>query len=140
MVRPKDPARTRRTVRIFTFWSITSSVAIALGSVYYFFGMQEKADAQQLHLLPQLFGYASALLYCCSRIPQIMQNFRNESVEGLSLWLFVFSVAGNVTYCVSIFLKSLDRTYLLTNFPWILGAGGTLFFDFTVSFSFLTLC
>lgn len=27
----------------------------------------------------------------------------------------------------------MDRTYLLINFPWLLGSGGTLFFDFTVS-------
>ncbi|KAG2218810.1 hypothetical protein INT45_005457 [Circinella minor] len=133
---PKDPARTRRTVRMFAFLSILLSAALVLGSAYYFFGMGEKADVGQLHVLPQILGYASALLYCVSRIPQIMHNFRNESVEGLSLWMFVFSVAGNVTYCVSIFVKSMDRTYLLTNYPWLLGSGGTLFFDFTIFFQF----
>ncbi|KAI9246119.1 PQ loop repeat-domain-containing protein [Phascolomyces articulosus] len=137
MIVPKNPARTRRTVRIFAFLSTVLSSIMVLGSAYYLFGMEEKADIRHLHVLPQILGYLSALLYCCSRIPQIMHNFRNESVEGLSLWMFVFSVAGNVTYCVSIFVKSLDRTYLLTNYPWILGSGGTLFFDFTVSLRLL---
>ncbi|KAI8149002.1 PQ loop repeat-domain-containing protein [Fennellomyces sp. T-0311] len=99
-IRVKDPMRTRRTIRIFAFLSILLSTLLVVGSAYYFFGMDEKADVRHLHVLPQVLGYASALLYCCSRVPQIMQNFRTESVEGLSLWMFVFSVAGNVTYCV----------------------------------------
>ena len=96
----KDPMRTRRTIRIFAFSSIMLTTLLVVGSAYYLFGMDDKADIHHLHVLPQLLGYASALLYCCSRVPQIMQNFRTESVEGLSLWMFVFSVAGNMTYCV----------------------------------------
>ena len=109
LIVPKDPARTRRTVRMFAFLSILLSAALVLGSAYYFFGMEEKADVRQLHVLPQILGYASALLYCVSRVPQIMHNFRNESVEGLSLWMFVFSVAGNVTYCVVSYCFTLGK-------------------------------
>lgn len=70
------------------------------GSAYFFFHPGQKIDIDQLKLIPQLFGWGSAILYCCSRIPQIMQNFRNESVEGLSLVMFIFSVVGNLTYCI----------------------------------------
>ncbi|ORZ14737.1 PQ loop repeat-domain-containing protein [Absidia repens] len=131
---------TRWIVRLFFILSVLLWLVLLLGSALYFFWpwTKDKVDLSQWHLLSQSLGWLSALLYCCSRIPQIMQNFRNESVEGLSLTMFVFSVVGNLTYCVSIFMKSMDRTYLLINFPWLLGSGGTLFFDFTIFFQFYT--
>ncbi|ORZ01341.1 PQ loop repeat-domain-containing protein [Syncephalastrum racemosum] len=129
-------SETRRIVSIFKVSSVIFVVCVLAGSAYYFFGGDEKADITHLHLTAQLFGWASALLYCASRIPQIMQNFRKESVEGLSIFMFVFSVLGNLLYCISIFLKSTDRTYLLVNYPWLLGSGGTLFFDFVIFFQF----
>ncbi|KAG0164449.1 hypothetical protein DFQ30_009942, partial [Apophysomyces sp. BC1015] len=136
----KATPSTRRIIRMFCFSSIFLMVGLLGGCGLYFFwpGLEEKdqVDLSQLQLWPQLLGWASAILYCGSRIPQIMQNFEHESVEGLSLVMFVFSVVGNITYCVSILLKSLDRTFLLINFPWLLGSGGTLFFDFTIFFQF----
>ncbi|KAI9476154.1 MAG: PQ loop repeat-domain-containing protein [Benjaminiella poitrasii] len=130
--------RTRFIIRIFVLSSVVLWVGLLGGSALFFFtpGQKNKIDLSQLHLVPQLLGWGSALLYCLSRIPQIMQNFRNESVEGLSLTMFVFSVVGNITYCVSIILESADPTYLLINYPWLLGSGGTLFFDFTIFFQF----
>ncbi|KAI8638042.1 PQ loop repeat-domain-containing protein [Parasitella parasitica] len=128
---------TRYVVRLFFVSSILLWTGLLVGSALYFFGPgQKKVDMSQWHLIPQLLGWGSALLYCVSRIPQIMQNFRNESVEGLSLIMFIFSVVGNITYCVSIMLESTEPTYLLINYPWLLGSGGTLFFDFTIFFQF----
>ncbi|OAD77884.1 hypothetical protein PHYBLDRAFT_108868 [Phycomyces blakesleeanus NRRL 1555(-)] len=138
--KPTMSETTRRTVRIFFISSVVSMTLLLVGTGLFFFwpNAQDKIDFSKLHLVPQLLGWASAVLYCGSRIPQIMQNFRNESVDGLSLTMFVFSVCGNLTYCLSIFFRSLDRTFLLTNFPWLLGSGGTLFFDFTIFFQFYT--
>ncbi|CAO3615991.1 unnamed protein product [Cunninghamella echinulata] len=136
----KQSEQTKWTVRLFFIASIFLWTFLLLGSATYFFWpwAKDKVDLSQWHFVSQFFGWASAILYCCSRIPQIMQNFRNESVEGLSLVMFIFSVVGNLTYCVSIFAKSMDRTFLLINFPWLLGSGGTLFFDFTIFFQFYT--
>ncbi|KAI8991302.1 PQ loop repeat-domain-containing protein [Mycotypha africana] len=130
-------SNTRRVIRLFFVCSILMWVGLLAGSALFFFGPNQKeVDLNQWHLLPQLLGWGSAILYCSSRIPQIMQNFRNESVEGLSLCMFIFSVIGNVTYCMSIMLDSMEPTYLLINYPWLLGSGGTLFFDFTIFFQF----
>ncbi|KAI9312819.1 PQ loop repeat-domain-containing protein, partial [Dichotomocladium elegans] len=129
--------RTRKIFRYFVLFATIFSIATVGLSALFFFGSDEPVDLSQWHPTAQILGYLSALLYCASRIPQIMQNFRTESVEGLSFLMFVFSVTGNLTYCASIFLKSLDRTYLLVNYPWLLGSGGTLFFDFTVLEAFL---
>ncbi|KAJ3075125.1 hypothetical protein HK102_005672, partial [Quaeritorhiza haematococci] len=82
--------------------------------------------------IADLMGYISAALYVGARIPQIYKNWKNKSCEGLSLLMFFFSVAGNVTYCLSIFFNSLDPEYLWINFPWLLGSGGTLVFDFII--------
>ncbi|KAI8368066.1 PQ loop repeat-domain-containing protein [Blakeslea trispora] len=130
--------RTRTIVQLFFVSSILLWVALLGGSALFFFLPREghHIDLSQWHLVPQLLGWGSAILYCTSRIPQIMQNFRNESVEGLSLSMFIFSVVGNITYCLSIVLDSTDPTYLLVNYPWLLGSGGTLFFDFTIFFQF----
>ncbi|CAH1766388.1 17882_t:CDS:2 [Entrophospora sp. SA101] len=89
-------------------------------------------NASEISILSQLFGWASAILYLSSRIPQIKMNFDSKSTEGLSFVMFFFSVMGNVFYCLSIFLYSTDYDYLLENLPWIVGSGGTLGFDFII--------
>lgn len=97
----KQNHNTRTIIRLFFISSILLWVGLLVGSALFFFWPgQSKVDMSQWHLIPQLLGWGSAILYCVSRIPQIMQNFRNESVEGLSLTMFIFSVVGNLTYCV----------------------------------------
>jgi uncharacterized membrane protein YagU involved in acid resistance len=93
----KNP-QTRLIVRLFFVSSIVLWLGLLGGSGIFF--ITHKVDLSQWHLISQLLGWGSAILYCSSRIPQIMQNFRNESVEGLSLVMFIFSVVGNITYCV----------------------------------------
>jgi hypothetical protein len=46
--------------------------------------------------------------------------------------LFVFSVAGNLTYTASILIKSTSREYLIENMSWLVGSFGTVFLDFIV--------
>lgn len=84
-------------------------------------------------LMPLVFGWGSAALYLGSRVPQIYKNWRLQSCEGLSMFMFLFSVMGNGLYVASIFLNSTERTYLIRNMPYWLGSTGTLMFDFTVS-------
>ncbi|CAG8774146.1 3196_t:CDS:2, partial [Dentiscutata erythropus] len=91
----------------------------------------EKDDQLELELLPQIFGWGSALLYLSARIPQIIRNHKSQSTEGLSLAMFCFSVLGNVTFCSSIILYSTKYKYLLVNLPWLIGNGATLLFDFS---------
>ncbi|KAI7892995.1 PQ loop repeat-domain-containing protein [Mucor mucedo] len=133
--RAKNP-KTRGIIRLFFVSSVCLWLGLLGGSALFFLWPGQTTDWSQWQIVPQMFGWGSAILYCSSRIPQIMQNFRNESVQGLSLVMFIFSVVGNITYCVSIVLESTDPTYLLINYPWILGSGGTLFFDFTIFFQF----
>ncbi|KAK9236349.1 PQ loop repeat-domain-containing protein [Lipomyces kononenkoae] len=82
-----------------------------------------------LELGPQILGYISALLYLSARIPQIIQNHRKRSVHGLSLLFFIYSTMGNVTYAFQIIFYSSERSYILLNFPWLLGSLGTVLQD-----------
>lgn len=79
----------------------------------------------------QAIGWTSALLYLGSRIPQILKNFKTKC-EGLSLALFMFAIAGNVTYVLSICVESMDRQHLVANASWLAGSGLTVFLDIFV--------
>lgn len=84
----------------------------------------------------QVAGWLSAILYLSSRVPQILKN-RTTKCEGLSLALFVFAVAGNLTYVASILLKSTQHDYLVESFSWLVGSLGTVFLDFIVLAQFI---
>ncbi|CAG8719979.1 9491_t:CDS:2, partial [Cetraspora pellucida] len=45
----------------------------------------EKEDQHDMKLLPQIFGWCSAILYLSARVPQIIQNYKSQSTKGLSL-------------------------------------------------------
>jgi len=71
---------------------------------------------------PIILGYLSALAYLSARLPQIYQNYKRKSCEGLAVLFFIFACLGNTCYVVSILAASSDRDYLIKSLPWILGA------------------
>ncbi|KAI8377408.1 PQ loop repeat-domain-containing protein [Radiomyces spectabilis] len=109
-------------------------------SCYMYYSIHSNADydgdAKEFALLPQLFGWTSAVLYVGSRIPQIVKNWRNKSTEGLSFGMFVCAVLGNILFTSSIFFRSTDPQYVLLNLSWIIGSCGTLVFDFIIFLQF----
>ncbi|KAJ1977184.1 hypothetical protein H4R34_003685, partial [Dimargaris verticillata] len=92
--------------------------------------------AKEFRWFPQLCAWISVVLYIGARIPQIVENYRNKSCEGLALSMFLCCVLGNSAFCLSIFFHSIDTAYLLVNLPWLLGSGGTLAFDFAIFYQF----
>ena len=54
---------------------------------------------------------------------------------GLSLALFLFAIAGNVTYVLSICAESMGVRHLTANAAWLAGSGGTVVLDMIVSLS-----
>lgn len=77
----------------------------------------------------ELLGYLSAVLYLGARIPQIFKNWKEKSCEGLSFLFFLLSLLGNLTYGAGILAHSLQKQYILTNVPWLLGSLGTMIED-----------
>ncbi|EEQ38374.1 hypothetical protein CLUG_02500 [Clavispora lusitaniae ATCC 42720] len=96
----------------------------------------DDAPPSDIALGPQIVGYLSALLYLGARIPQIIQNHRRRSVDGLSLLFFMFSTLGNVTYAGQILLYKSDPHYILLNLSWLLGSLGTIFEDCIIFIQF----
>ncbi|OHT16701.1 PQ loop repeat family protein [Tritrichomonas foetus] len=89
------------------------------------------------HLYGMILGWMSCTSYMSSRFPQIIKNFQRKKTEGLSPKFFISAVLGNSTYAASIFVKNSSWNYIWSQFPWLLGSAGLLFFDFTVLIQFL---
>lgn len=90
-------------------------------------------------VLGRIFAWMCTTLYLTSRLPQIWKNFVRKSVEGLSMYLFVFAFLGNTFYVASIlfspktFLPPPESTaFLRESIPYLLGSAGTLMFDVTI--------
>ena len=81
----------------------------------------------------RFFAWLCTFLYLSSRLPQIYQNFRRRSVEGLSMALFFFAAMGNLTYVLSIFTNPhATRAKMFEAVPFLIGSAGTLMFDATI--------
>ncbi|KAF2430695.1 PQ-loop-domain-containing protein [Tothia fuscella] len=91
---------------------------------------------RDMQLGGQVLGYISAVAYLGARIPQIVKNQRERSCEGLSLLFFLLSLLGNFTYGAGILFHSLERDYVLTNLPWLIGSLGTMAEDAVIFIQF----
>ncbi|TFK76307.1 hypothetical protein BDN72DRAFT_756006 [Pluteus cervinus] len=90
-------------------------------------------------ILGRIFAWLCTTLYLTSRLPQIWKNYARKSVEGLSMYLFVFAFLGNVFYVASIITSPqmsapppISSEFLRESIPYLLGSGGTLMFDVTI--------
>ncbi|EJF61077.1 PQ-loop-domain-containing protein [Dichomitus squalens] len=83
----------------------------------------------------QVLGWISAALFLGARVPQIVKNLSTRC-EGLSPFLFVYSISGNTTYVLSILAASLSMKHLVVNGPWIAGSALTVFLDVFVLYQF----
>ncbi|OBA21491.1 hypothetical protein METBIDRAFT_32008 [Metschnikowia bicuspidata var. bicuspidata NRRL YB-4993] len=125
---------------VFTKYILPVLFVIGAGCFGYLFAGSDSSanDGQDADILlgPQIVGYLSAFLYLGARIPQIIQNHKRRSVEGLSLLFFMFSTLGNLTYAGQILFYRSDSTYLLLNLSWLLGSLGTIFEDCIIFLQF----
>ncbi|KAK6463625.1 PQ loop repeat-domain-containing protein [Scheffersomyces coipomensis] len=100
----------------------------------------------------QLSAWICSILYLSSRSPQIVKNYKSKSTKGISAYLFLFAMLGNLFYTISIvadlYLLSFHRTYfegdgsedtkfhqvLTDQLPFIVGSSGTVIFDCIILF------
>ncbi|POY70611.1 hypothetical protein BMF94_6389 [Rhodotorula taiwanensis] len=85
-------------------------------------------------ILGRTSAWTCTTAYLTSRLPQIWQNFRRRSVEGLAMTLFFFAFIGNSLYVASILTNphATSVSYLLESLPYLLGSGGTVCFDLMI--------
>ncbi|KAJ7905622.1 PQ loop repeat-domain-containing protein [Mycena olivaceomarginata] len=81
----------------------------------------------------RIFAWLCTTLYLTSRLPQIWKNYVRKSVEGLSMYLFIFAFLGNSFYVASILTSErvsqpppASSEFLRESLPYLLGSGGTL--------------
>ncbi|KAI0374895.1 hypothetical protein BV20DRAFT_1041091 [Pilatotrama ljubarskyi] len=90
-------------------------------------------------IIGRISAWICTTLYLTSRLPQIWKNYVRKSVEGLSIYLFIFAFLGNFFYVASILtspnlqLPEPEATaFIRESIPYLLGSGGTLMFDVTI--------
>lgn len=71
---------------------------------------------------------------CC-----LFLKYRRKSTEGVSYFLFALVILGNITYGLSVLVKSPaqgqgESSYVVHHLPWLIGSLGTLLLDLVVSF------
>ncbi|GMM32390.1 Ypq2 protein [Martiniozyma asiatica (nom. inval.)] len=75
------------------------------------------------------------IIYCSSRLPQLYLNYKRKSVDGISPFLFMFALLGNITYAGSIVLTPVEgghesyAKFIFNELPYLLGSLGTVLFD-----------
>lgn len=84
---------------------------------------------QKDQLVGTLFGWAGGAIYLSSRIPQMMKNFKNRKVIDLSPVYVAFTIFGNLTYVLSVFIRDFSSNYLWKQAPFIFGAVGPMSCD-----------
>lgn len=134
-----DIALEPETHSIFAKYVLPLMFVVGAGCLGFFFADTSSGDdkpAAKIQLGPQIVGYMSAFLYLGARIPQILQNHKRRSVEGLSLLFFLFSTLGNVTYAGQILFYRSDSQYILLNLSWLLGSLGTILEDSVIFLQF----
>lgn len=129
-------------------WQVGVWVPVPEGSVV--------GDDRPTPIGAEIVGYFSALCYLGARIPQIVKNARERSCDGLSLLFFLLSVVGNLTYGAGvssllsrpmagytkltqdfkILFHSLEKKYIITNLPWLIGSLGTMVEDAIIFIQF----
>jgi hypothetical protein len=65
-----------------------------------------------------------------------VKNYRDKSCEGLALLFFILSLMGNATYGASILCHSVEKDYVNTNLPWLIGSLGTMAEDAIIFIQF----
>lgn len=90
-------------------------------------------------IIGRIFAWLCTSLYLTSRLPQIWKNYVRKSVEGLSMYLFVFAFLGNFFYVCSILTSPeahmpppASTNFFKESIPYLLGSGGTFIFDVTI--------
>ncbi|EEF29105.1 probable vacuolar amino acid transporter YPQ1 isoform X2 [Ricinus communis] len=88
-------------------------------------GMEHSAFGQWL-------GWLMAAIYMGGRIPQIWLNIKRGSVEGLNPLMFIFALVANLTYVLSIVVRTTEWESIKANMPWLLDAAVCVALDFFI--------
>uniref|UniRef100_A0A7N0TQK2 PQ-loop repeat family protein / transmembrane family protein n=1 Tax=Kalanchoe fedtschenkoi TaxID=63787 RepID=A0A7N0TQK2_KALFE len=85
----------------------------------------------------QLMGWGMAVIYIAGRLPQIWLNMKRGNVEGLNPLMFIFALVGNITYVLSILVRSCKWVDIKPNMPWLLDSSFCVSLDLFILLQFI---
>lgn len=110
------------------------SVAVLLGFVSMVAGEPPPDtlddDGDSTEFVGRVFAWICCVFYLTSRIPQILENHRRKSTQGINIALFTAALCGNMFYTAGILTNPLAhnpaerRDFLVNAFPYLLGSAG----------------
>jgi uncharacterized protein with PQ loop repeat len=106
-------------------------------------------DMDMSEWIGHVFAWVCCSFYLTSRLPQILENHRRKSTQGINIALFTAALCGNMFYTVGILTNPLAHKatargeFLLNALPYLLGSAGyalhpnesncrTILFDVTI--------
>ena len=87
-------------------------------------------DSDTTEWIGHIFAWLCCLFYLTSRLPQILENHRRKSTQGINIALFTAALCGNLFYTIGILTNPLAhniaarREFLLNALPYLLGSAG----------------
>jgi hypothetical protein len=91
-------------------------------------------DNDTSEMIGHVFAWICCSFYLTSRLPQILENHRRKSTQGINIALFTAALCGNMFYTIGILTNPLAHKsaargeFLLNALPYLLGSAGYLFF------------
>ncbi|KAG8642572.1 hypothetical protein MANES_12G099200v8 [Manihot esculenta] len=85
----------------------------------------------------QWLGWLMAAIYMGGRIPQIWLNIKRGSVEGLNPLMFIFALVANLTYVLSILVRTTEWDSIKANMPWLLDAAVCVALDLFIILQYI---
>jgi solute carrier family 66 (lysosomal lysine-arginine transporter), member 1 len=127
------PVTIHRTVPSRGFQRSVVSIAILLGFVSAATATPVEDvpnNTDTMERLGEMFAWICCSFYLSSRIPQILENHRRKSTQGINIVLFLAALCGNFFYTIGILTNPLAhnklarRDFLLNALPYLLGSAG----------------
>jgi len=89
-------------------------------------------DNDTSEMIGHVFAWICCFFYLTSRLPQILENHRRKSTQGVNIALFTAALCGNMFYTTGILTNPLAHKastrgdFLLNALPYLLGSAGYL--------------
>ena len=90
------------------------------------------ANPEWLQRFGRGIGYLATVFYLGGRLSQLAKNRRRQTVEGLSMYMFMLAVAANLSYGMSVLFASKKSDDTMRALPWLLGSLGTVVLDVSI--------
>ena len=130
---PSSPLIISRITPNRDFQRSVLSIAIVLGLISAVAADSPPAASPaepENEVLGQVFAWICCAFYLTSRLPQIYENHRRKSTQGIHMALFTSALCGNLFYTIGIVTNPLAHDpqerydFLINALPYLLGSAG----------------